>query len=193
LFILDGVLRWLCHRKTPSKPSFIIAKMEFNGMEELLRLMAELTSGDDERAEAAIPGLAAHGEAAVETLRPLLNSPDADLRWWAVRALAEIPAPGVPGLLLKALGADELAVRQCAALGLRRQPLERAVPALVEALSNPDYLLSNLAGDALIAIGSPAVPALIEVMQSGVQAARLVAACPGDDRRPPRHPGPLRV
>jgi HEAT repeat protein len=138
--------------------------------------MAELTSGDDDRAEAAIPDLAARGEAAVEALRPLLSSPDADLRWWSVRALAEIPTQGVPGLLLKALGDDELAVRQCAALGLRKQPLERAVPALVEALSNPDYLLSNLAGDALIAIGSPAVPALIEVMQSGVQAARLVAA-----------------
>jgi len=145
-------------------------------MEHLAHLMAELASGDDERAEAAIPGLAAHGEAAVETLQPLLHSPDADRRWWAARALAEIPAPEVPGLLLQALGDDELAVRQCAALGLRRQPVERAVPALVEALSSPDYLLSNLAGDALIAIGSPAVPALIEVMQAGVQAARLIAA-----------------
>jgi HEAT repeat protein len=79
-------------------------------------------------------------------------------------------------MLLKAFGDEEVTVRQCAALGLQRQPHEQAIPALIAALSSGDYLLSNLAGDALIAVGTPAVPALLEVMQDGVQASRLIAA-----------------
>ena len=158
-------------------------------MDELQELLAELTCGDDERAEAAIPALAAQGEAVVEALRALGSDASPDNRWWAVRALAEIPGRQVPGLLLKALGDEDIAVRQCAALGLRRQPHEVAVPALISALKNPDHLLSNLAGDALVAIGEPAVPALLEVMQQGDQPARLVAvralAMTGDHRSIP--------
>ena len=145
-------------------------------MDDLQNLLSILHSGDDERAEAVILELAAHGEAAVEALRPGLSEPDADIRWWTVRSLAEIPHPAVPGLLLKALGDEDIAVRQCAALGLNRQPHDQAIPALVETITSADYLLSNLAGDALISIGEAAVPALLEVMQHGVQASRLVAA-----------------
>lgn len=158
-------------------------------MNDLTQLLAELTGGDDERAEASISSLAAHGEAALRAARPLLEDPDPDIRWWAVRLLAEISSPKTPRLLLRALGDQEVTVRQCAALGLRRQPLEQAIPDLIAALGSQDYLLSNLAGDALIAIGSPAVPALLEIMQHGVQAARLVAiralAMIGDHRSIP--------
>jgi HEAT repeat protein len=145
-------------------------------MDELQILLSTLYSGDDERAEAVIPELAGYGEAAVEALGPGLQNPDADMRWWTVRALAEIPHPQVPRLLLNAFEDEDITVRQCAALGLQRQPLDQAVPTLISALSSGDYLLSNLAGDALIAVGTPAVPALLEVMQNGVQASRLVAA-----------------
>jgi HEAT repeat protein len=158
-------------------------------MEDLQKLLTILYSGDDERAEAVIPELVDHGGAAVEALRPGLSDPDPDIRWWTVRALAEIPHPLAPGLLLKAFGDEDIPVRQCAALGLQRQPHDQAVPALISALSSGDYLLSNLAGDALIAAGQPAVPALLEVLQNGMQASRLVAvralAMIGDHRSIP--------
>lgn len=144
-------------------------------MNEIETLIAKLTGGDDEQAEASIPELAAHGAAALAALRPLLADPSADTRWWALRALAEIPHPQAPALLLQALEDEDIPVRQCAAIGLRRQPHDRAIPVLVGALSSKDQLLASLAGDALEATGPAAVPALLEVMRSGVQTARLVA------------------
>jgi phycocyanobilin lyase beta subunit len=46
---------------------------------------------------------------------------------------------------------------------------------LIQALSASDRLLARLAGDALIAIGEDAVPALIEVIENNPQPARLEA------------------
>jgi HEAT repeat protein len=50
------------------------------------------------------------------------------------------------------------------------------VAALVTALQSGDQLLAYLVGNALISTGAAAVPALIEMMQSGTPAARLEAA-----------------
>ena len=68
-------------------------------------LLLELTSGDDARAEAAASGFAEIGVAALPELEALLASEDADMRWWAGRALAEIEAPTV-NLLLQGLLTD---------------------------------------------------------------------------------------
>ena len=60
---------------------------------------------------------------------------------------------------------------------------------LVEAISDGDPLLASLAADALVAIGGPAVPYLLEVMGNGSHSARLHAvralALIGDDRAIP--------
>jgi HEAT repeat protein len=158
-------------------------------MKELQDLLAQLTSGEDERAEAAIAGLAALGKEAVPNLQQLMTSADPDRRWWAVRALAEIKAGPVPALLLQALTDADLAVRQCAALALRRQPAPQALPELINALDGPDPLLAGLAADALTALGSEAVLALLEVMAGGKPGARLLAvrslATIGDTRAIP--------
>jgi HEAT repeat protein len=145
-------------------------------MNNLKTLVAELTSGVDERAEASVPGLRAHGEDALTVLLPLLTDSCPDTRWWAVRALAEIQIPQVPGLLVSAIEDDDIAVRQCAALALRQQPVPFAVPALIAALGSRDGLLARLAANALIAVGEPAVPELIRIMENGQQHARLEAA-----------------
>jgi HEAT repeat protein len=142
-------------------------------MEDLLH---ELTSGDDERAEAAASSVVAYGADALSILKPLLDSNEVDFRWWAVRALAEIPAEVSAPWLIQALKDEDLAVRQCAALGLSRQPDERAVPALVEAMASDDALLARLAANALEAIGAAAVPALLDLMENGPQSVRLEAA-----------------
>ena len=61
-------------------------------MPSLEDLLADLTSGDETRAEAAVPGLAALGETVIPSLRGLLDSDDADIRWWATRTLASLPS-----------------------------------------------------------------------------------------------------
>ncbi len=158
-------------------------------MYSLANLIADLTSGDDTLAESSAVKFAAKGPEALPALKSLLSSPDPDSRWWAVRALAELDDPHVPTLLISALDDPELSVRQCAALGLRLHPEDAAITKLVEALSDGDPLLASLAADALVAIGEPAVPYLLEVMENGSRSARLHAvralALIGDDRAIP--------
>jgi HEAT repeat protein len=143
-------------------------------------LLVELLSGDDGRAEAAVEGIVAQLEAqpsqALPALQEVLGAPQADHRWWAARALAAISHPQVSPLLLKALGDPDASVRQCAALGLRLHPYPQAIPALIDALDDQDRLVATLAAGALVRLGEAAVPALLEVMQSDSQPARLEAA-----------------
>ena len=160
-----------------------------SAMKRIQELLSAFSSGDDGRAEAAVPTLVAHGSQAFPGLEVLLSSSNGDARWWAVRTLAEIPDPQTPLLLIRALSDQEAAVRQCAALALRKRPNARAVPALISALNDPDHLCASLSADALEAIGSEAVPALVEVMQKGSPSSRLEAvralAMIGDQRSIP--------
>ena len=144
-------------------------------MDDLTGWLEQLTGGDDEKAEAAARRLPDFGLPALEALTRLARDPQADVRWWALRALVEFSATESKDLLRTALEDQEPAVRQCAALGLRKQPDPEAVPALIAGLQDPDRLFAALAADALVAIGEPSVPALLEVMENGPQAARLEA------------------
>lgn len=139
-------------------------------------LLLELTSGDDERAESAARRLAEYGEAALPALRSLLAAPQAETRWWAIRTLAEIPGGWAAPWSIEALEDPDVAVRQCAALGISRQPDDQAVPALVEAMSSDDALLARLAANALASIGGAAVPALLDLLENASQPVRLEAA-----------------
>jgi HEAT repeat protein len=152
--------------------------------------LAELFSGDDVRAEQAAVKIsrlpAGERPASLAALEEALASPLAERRWWAARALAEIQDPLVPPLLAGLLSDEAAAVRQCAALGLRLQPDPQAVPALIQALSDPDPLAAELAADALAAVGGEAVPALLEVLTAGEQPDERpsrVPAVPGRDTR----------
>lgn len=145
-------------------------------MDDQQSCLADLGSGNEARAEAALTRLPSFGPGILPGLRDLLASGDSDVRWWAARALAEVPHPETPTLLVGALHDPDPGVRQCAALALRHQPSHQAVPDLVAMLSAEDRLLALLVGDALVAVGKEAVPALLEVMQSGSRAARLEAA-----------------
>jgi len=142
-------------------------------MDELQTLLDELACGDDARAEAAAGRLAAFP---VTALDPLLKSQDVDLRWWAVRSLAGFQSSlEIIDRLLAALADDSDDVRQCAALGLTHHPHPQAVSPLIRALADPDTLTARLASNALILIGSEAVPQLIEVLKAGTPAAKLEA------------------
>jgi HEAT repeat protein len=138
------------------------------------KLLADLTSGDETRAENAVPGLVEQGEAAYPALRDLLDSEEADNRWWALRALAQSPQTRTEWLL-PLLNDSVPEVRQAAALGLCSHPNETAIKPLVRALNDRDSMVSSLASNALVAIGKPAVPALLEISKDTPQAARINA------------------
>jgi HEAT repeat protein len=140
-------------------------------MEELL---ADLVSGDDARAEAACAALAQLGETIIPSVRDLLRDPNPDSRWWAVRTLASLRDLD-PGLLLPSLTDPAPEIRQAAALGLASHPREDLARPLVEALSDPDGLTAELAANALIAIGPPAVESLLDVLNEAKQSARIHA------------------
>lgn len=138
-------------------------------------LLAALLSGDDARAESAVPQLAALGNAALIVLEPLLAAPDEDSRWWAVRTLAQMqPAP--LSLIRAALNDESADVRQCAALGLAHHPHPDSIADLIAALADQDGLVVTLAANALSAIGSEAVPALIVALKAEKLSIRIEAA-----------------
>jgi HEAT repeat protein len=145
-------------------------------MSELETLLADLTSGDDVRAEAAAGRLPVLGDAALRHLLPLLRAESSDVRWWAVRALAGFEqVDGVIMGLVSALEDESSEVRQCAALGLCHHPHPQAVPALIRALSDPDPMTAKLASNALVLLGEQATPELIEILKTGTHSARLEA------------------
>jgi HEAT repeat protein len=152
-------------------------------------LVAEFTCGSDQRAELAALQLSAAGSQGLEILAELLEDQNPEVRWWATRSLADIHNTVAVPLLLNTINDTDSGVQQCAALALRGQPDAQSIPQLVSLLGAEDRLLSRLAGDALIAIGEEAVPALIEVMDSGPQPAQLEAvralASIGDTRAIP--------
>lgn len=139
-------------------------------------MIADLTSGDDEQAERAVPLLAAIGNSAVDVLLSLLKSDNLDHRWWAVRALVEFEQPAAQEGLCRALMEhNPPAVRQCAAMGLRVRPTATAIPLLVSTLGEKDRFLSRLAGDALAALGPRAIPELHKASRSPDPAVRIEA------------------
>ncbi|MBN2045220.1 MAG: HEAT repeat domain-containing protein [Anaerolineales bacterium] len=135
-------------------------------MSDLKSLLADLTSGDEPRAETAAVQFVSLGKPALYVLASMIASTDPDTRWWALRAISEFDSPRTAHLLLLGLDDSETEVKACAALGLRKHPNIKAIPKLVKYLGSEDQLLSRLCRDALVAIGKPATPHLIEVLES---------------------------
>ncbi len=158
-------------------------------MQDFKDVLDELSCGEDERAEAALSQLAVWGSEVVDILRERLFNPEPEVRWWAVRGLAEIKDDRVPELLIQALMDVDQSVRWCAGLALRDHPSEKAASALVRMLADDDALTRRLAGDALVSVGSPVVPQLLETVGSGQNPARIEAvralAKIGDERSIP--------
>jgi HEAT repeat protein len=127
-------------------------------------LLRDLTSGNESRAEQAVPALIELDEEAIPALLDLTRSSDTDHRWWSLRVLAQSPHAQADWLV-PFLNDPAREVRQCAALGLAIKPSESAVEPLVRALSDEDSMVSSLAVNALVKIGNPAVPSLIEVVK----------------------------
>ncbi len=135
-------------------------------------LLADLTSGDESRADAAASALAQMGETVLPALKTLLGSSDADHRWWAVRTLAQMSVSRVEWLV-ESLDDPSAEVREAAALALAAHPLKEAAPPLVRALSDEDDMVGTLAANALVKIGKAAVPSLLDSFQGAPRRARV--------------------
>ncbi len=145
-------------------------------MTELEELCAQLTCGDDDRAEIAAVRLAGFGREAFMVLRLLLKSEETDVRWWAIRALAgfgQLDEAAADLLVFLDDASEEL--RQAAAMAFCQHPTPRALAALARALSDPDAMTARLAANALAGLGVQSTPALLEILESGPQSARLEA------------------
>jgi HEAT repeat protein len=145
-----------------------------NNVSALQELLNDLTSGNESRAEKAVPALIELGEEAIPALLELTRSTEVDHRWWGLRVLAQSPHFQAKWLV-PFLNDPAREVRQCAALGLAIKPDERATRPLVQALSDEDSIVSSLAVNALVKIGKAAVPALIDVVKNAPQSARIHA------------------
>ena len=143
-------------------------------MSSLKDLLRDLTSASETRAEKAVTELIELGEEAIPALRGLAQSSDVDHRWWALRTLAQSSHVRAEWLV-PFLSDPAREVRQCAALGLANKPEESAIQPLVKALSDEDSMVGSLAVNALVKIGNKAVPALIDVVKSAPQSARIHA------------------
>lgn len=142
--------------------------------EELRTLLAELTCGDDVRAEIAVSELAGRGAEILLSMKALLDSPEVDARWWAIRTLAQMADPPSDWLIV-ALADPASEVRQCATLALCHHPDGNAIPSLVRLLADPEPVSAELAANALTAIGGDALPALVEALEKGPHKARVEA------------------
>jgi len=131
------------------------------------QLLQDLSGGDDLAAQAAVDRLGEQNVSYFPELVGLLESPDPDQRWWAVRALVETELPNRTELFRRTLEDQTPAVVQCALLALRHEPAPEAVPNLIPLLSRRDSLTARLAGEALRALGERVVPDLLTLIPGG--------------------------
>jgi HEAT repeat protein len=158
------------------------------------KLLNDLLSGDDGRAEAVVEALFQVKVDELFEIQAQLctklasGTLDVDQRWWALRALAEIPFDQSLHCLMQALQDPDPGVRQCAGLGLRKIPHPDAIPALLAALDDPDLLCADLAADTLVEIGPPAKAALLDIAANGSKMARMRAQRALDRSMTPARP-----
>lgn len=150
------------------------------------KLLNDLTSEDETRAEEAASALIALGGDAMPGLLDLTRSSDVDARWWALRVLAASPLSRTEWLVPFLEDDPAPEVRQCAALGLAINADESAVQPLVRALGDEDSMVGSLAANALAKIGSAAIPSLLEVVNGAPQSARVLALRALAEIRDPR-------
>jgi HEAT repeat protein len=143
--------------------------------EEMDDLLKVLISGADDSREAAAVALGRLGEAVAEPLASLLVGEDADARWWAARALAEVGTDEAVPPLLDALGDPDPDVRACAALALGQIGEGVAAPDLAARLADESAFVASIAADALSMIGQPAIEALADTLADRDPHVRLLA------------------
>ncbi len=162
------------HAGSTSHPAAFQINMPVLSGLEMQDLLAELISGDDARAENCIPKLTELGMAVMPALLDLIHAIEVDSRWWAVRALADSTHTRTEDLI-PLLNDSAPEVRAATALAICNHPHACAVEALINTLADEDSLTAGLAGNALVKIGSSAVPSLLNVMSEAPTGIQILA------------------
>lgn len=125
----------------------------------------------------AVAAVGPEARAAIPDLTRMLQGKDLQETWAAGSALGSI-GPEAVRVLIAALQHQYPAVRQAALLGLKEIGPEavQAVPAIIERLVDRDEWVRGWAAQALIAIGRPAIPQLLETIERGSGETRRGAA-----------------
>lgn len=144
-------------------------------------LWRAIAAQDDDLAESLVRQWTADAAPQLTEIVTWLDAPDADRRWWGVRALTAIAHVTGGGETLLAplrqrLRDEDPSVRCASALALAELGLLEAAPDLVEALGDDSGWVRASAADALALLGEGVVPALAAVLASGQQGARSRAA-----------------
>jgi HEAT repeat protein/Uri superfamily endonuclease len=143
--------------------------------EQLDKLLQILETDNDAAREEAALALGGIGGAAREHLVAMLSRPDADARWWAARALAEVGGSQAVLALVRALNDPDADVRACVALALGRIGDGQAAPALAACLGDGSTFVADIAADALAMLGEVALEALVAALDAPDPHVRLLA------------------
>jgi HEAT repeat protein len=111
----------------------------------------------------------------VEPLAGLSTRESADVRWWAVRALAETGKDDALPPLIDALDDVDPDVRACAALALGHIGNGDAASELASRLGDESAFVASVAADALSMMGEPAVEDLVAMLAYESPHGRLLA------------------
>ena len=135
-----------------------------------------LIDGEEDAREEAAHALGTLGQASVAPLLELLDHDDADVRCWAIWALAQTGTRQAVQPLVDRLDDTDCDVRISAAMALGELRAAEAAAALVGQLESWSGLLSRCAADALEKIGQEAVPALVKALEHPKSQVRMWAA-----------------
>ena len=135
-----------------------------------------LIDGEEDAREEAAHALGTLGQASVAPLLELLDHDDADVRCWAIWALAQTGTRQAVQPLVDRLDDADCDVRISAAMALGELRAAEAAAALVGQLESWSGLLSRCAADALEKIGQEAVPALVKALEHPKSQVRMWAA-----------------
>jgi HEAT repeat protein len=128
-------------------------------------LATALKDGDRGVREEAIEALGKVGEPAIPLMITGLRAPDVLVRRGSSDALARIGRPAVSPLTRSLLGEHDRLARIAAVETLGKMRDERAVASLVVALMDTDSDIQDMAAQALVRTGKPAVAPLMRVLR----------------------------
>lgn len=123
--------------------------------------LTDLFSGDEARALAALEQVT---EADLPALVEAVASREPETRSWAATALGRFALPEAVSALVATAVDPDPNVRAAVFHALGQQRAPEAISPLLFALGEASAYLARLAADALIQIGPPAVPRLIEAL-----------------------------
>jgi len=132
-----------------------------------MTVLADLFSGDDDRAQAALAQVTADD---LPALVEALSAGEAEARNWAATALGTLHTPEAVSALVAASADPDADVRAAVLHALGQQRAPEGITPLLFALSDSSSYLARLAADSLIQIGAPAVPALCDALDREVEA-----------------------